>query len=279
VFNLDEKRMSFTEHLGELRVRLIRIATALVVTSVVGWMISGYLLDGLRWPLNEGMRRATEAVMAAAPKAADGTPILAEGDIPKVDWVTLTPQASFIVQMRLAMYFGLLVSFPVLVYQICAFIFPGLKTTERRIVVGILGGSSCLAVFGTATAYAGVLPFVMPYLLEYTPPDVHIQLELGSTLSFILTLIVGFAVAFQFPMFVLAGVLAGVVDSAMLIRYWRVAVVAIALVSAVLTPPDLISMSAMMAPLLLLYGFSILVAIVAGRRRNKPSDSTEITKV
>lgn len=83
MFNLDEKRMSFTEHLGELRVRLIRIATALVVTSVVGWMISGYLLDGLRWPLNKGMRRATEAVMALRRKRRTAPPFSRKATSPR----------------------------------------------------------------------------------------------------------------------------------------------------------------------------------------------------
>jgi len=279
VFNLDDKRMSFTEHLGELRVRLIRISAALLITFLLGWVASGSLVKLLQYPIDAGTASYNAWVESSSPKDADGKPIVDQTKMSHVEWQILSPQESFIVQLRLAMYFAVLCSFPVLVYQICAFIFPGLTTKERGAVLTILGGSSLLAVGGTVTGYFGVLPFVMPYLLNYVPEGININLQLSTTISFVLILIAGFGVAFQFPMFVLAAVFLNLVSVETLTKYRRIAVVVIAIVSAILTPPDPISMSIMMLPLVLLYEASIIIARIVTWRRKKNDASTEITPV
>lgn len=279
MFNFDEKRMSFIEHLGELRTRLIRIAISIVVTFILGFAISDHLLAAIQWPLNTGIERYNARQEQLAKERADKGEAPGKAAIEKVTWVTLAPQTSFVIYMKLAMYFSLVISFPVFLYQVCAFIFPGLKSTERGLIIAMLGGSFLLALFGVGTSYGGVLPFVMPYLLQYTPHNVVVQLELTETLAFILTIIVGFAIAFQFPMLVLAGVGIGVLNAAMLSQYRRIAIVLIAVISAVLTPPDVISMSVMMLPLILLYELSIIVAKIVEWRRNKKPASTDITPV
>lgn len=279
MFNIEDKRMSFTEHLGELRVRLIRICVTLIVTFFAGWAISGSIVKLLQYPIDTGTERYNDWVEASAPKDIDGNPIVDESKKSHVEWQILSPQESFVVQLRLAMYFAVLCSFPVLVFQVCAFIFPGLTPKERGVVLTILGGSSVLAVGGTITGYFGVLPFVMPYLLNYVPEGIAINLQLSTTISFILILIAGFGVAFQFPMFVLAAVFLDLVSVQTLTQYRRVAIVIIAVVSAILTPPDPISMSIMMLPLVLLYETSILVARVVTWRRAKNNTTTDITPV
>lgn len=279
MFNLDDKRMSFTEHLGELRVRLIRISAALLITFVLGWAASGYIVKLLQYPIDSGTQSYNAWVERSSPKDADGHPVVDQSKLSHVEWQILSPQESFIVQLRLAMYFALLCSFPVLVYQICAFIFPGLTPKERGVVLVVLGGSSLLAVGGTVTGYFGVLPFVMPYLLNYVPEGIKINLQLSTTISFVLILIAGFGVAFQFPMFVLAAVFLNLVSVEMLTKYRRIAIIVIAVVSAVLTPPDPISMTIMMLPLVLLYEISIIVARIVTWRRKKNEETTEITPV
>ena len=274
--------MSFTEHLGELRTRLIRVAVTLVVSFLVGWGISNHIVGALRWPIDSGMVAHNERVMAEWPKDAEGKPIPPEGEgLKTYEWVTQSPQEGFVVQLRLSMYFALLISVPVILFQICAFVFPGLRSNERGFIMSLLGGASFLALFGTMTAYFGVLPVLMPYLLAYNPVGIAQNLQLDKTMTFILVLIGGFAIAFQFPMFVVAGVFLDVVKVHMLTQYRRYAIVAIAIVAAVLTPPDPVSMTIMMIPLLVLYEVSILFArVITWRRgRKQEPESTDITTV
>lgn len=275
--------MSFTEHLGELRTRLIRVAFTLVATFMLGWFISNEIVNALRWPIDSGMADHNARIMETWEKGPDGKPIPPEdGGLRTYQWVTQSPQEGFIVQLRLAMYFAVLISVPVILFQICAFIFPGLRPNERGFIMSLLGGASVLALFGTITAYFGVLPYLMPYLLEYNPVGIAQNLQLGPTMSFILVLIAGFAIAFQFPMLVVAGVFLDLVKVSTLTTYRRYAIVGIAIGAAVLTPPDPVSMTIMMIPLLLLYEVSILLARVITWRRGgasgpKDSESTDIT--
>jgi sec-independent protein translocase protein TatC len=274
--------MSFTEHLGELRTRLIRVAVTLVVTFMAGWFMSNGIVNALRWPIDSGMEDHNARITASWPIGPEGNPIPPEeGGLRTYQWVTQSPQEGFVVQLRLAMYFALLISVPVILFQICAFVFPGLKPNERGFIMSLLGGSAVLAFFGTMTAYFGVLPLLMPYLLEYNPVGIAQNLQLGPTMSFILVLIAGFAIAFQFPMLVVAGVFLDLVKVSALTQYRRYAIVAIAIVAAVLTPPDPVSMTIMMIPLLVLYEVSIFFArIITWRRGRKVEpESTDITTV
>jgi sec-independent protein translocase protein TatC len=116
-------------------------------------------------------------------------------------------------------------------------------------------------------AYFGVFPLVLPYLLEWTPEGVTVQLRMSETINIILLGMVGFAVAFQFPMAVLALVYVGVLTPEMLRKQRRLAIVGLAVAAAVLTPPDPISMIIMLVPLVLLYEFSIVVGSFIARKR------------
>lgn len=279
MFNVEDKRMSFTEHLGEFRTRLIRISISIVVTMILGFAISDTLLKLMQWPIVSGVANYNAGILAHSPKDAAGTPMPPKDSIQNLTWVFLTPVAPIKLKITLAMYFALLFSFPVLVYQICAFIFPGLKPNERNIVMTILGGSSGLTIAGVLTAYLGVLPFAVPMLLTYTPPGVINQLEVGETIAFILTLLVGFAIVFQLPIFIVAAVMMGIIDIKMLTDNRKYAIVGIAIISAIFTPPDVYSMTSMMVPLFLLYEISIIVARIVTWRRNKKPASTDLTTV
>lgn len=264
--------MTFTEHLGELRVRLIRVSFCLVAMFFVGWFISVQLLQIIQWPLNEGTRRYNDWAIERAEKDAHGQPVDPKAILPPVQWITLTPQEALVCQLKISFFFALLIGFPFIIFQFCAFIFPGLRQEERNVILVAILGGTVLAVGGTFVAYFGVLPFVMPYLLQYNPPGVEIQLQLAPTISFILVLIAGFAIAFQFPMGVLMGVVMGLVSVDVLTNNRRLAVVVLAVVAAVFTPPDPYSMLIMMLPLYGLYEASILLAkAVAWWRGNKPA--------
>lgn len=258
--------MTFTEHLGELRDRIIYSAIAVVVSFVLCYGASNYLFYIIAKPLDP---LSQSSLVKWITQSGDPATAEAGAEAPKqaaAQWVTLNPLEGFLVNFKLAAYFSLLLSLPFIIYQICAFVFPGLKPTERRLVQVLLAGCSILGTVGVVVAYFGVFPLVLPYLLQWTPEGVTVQLRVSETINIILIGLVGFAIAFQFPMGVLVLVWLGVLTPQILREQRKLAIIGLAVASAVFTPPDPISMMIMLIPLVLLYEFSILVAVVVAKR-------------
>jgi sec-independent protein translocase protein TatC len=187
-------------------------------------------------------------------------------------WLTLNPLEIVFVKIKIAGYGGLFLAFPIVLYQICAFVFPGLKPKERRAINLLIFGCAILALAGVATAYIGVFPLVMPYIMMWVPEGVETMLRLNETLSIIIKGIAAFAIAFQFPVVVLVLVYMDLLSPETLKKYRRVAIVGLAVAAAMLTPPDPPSMIIMMAPLYLLYELSILLSYLIVRRKKAESE-------
>ncbi len=276
--SVDDIRMSFTEHLGELRTRLIRSCVALIASVFFCYLFSNFVIGLLAYPLTPLMEHGIvevpvdpetgEALEGAAPTDPESSrrPI----------FTIFNPLEFIIVKIKIAAYCGILLSFPFILWQICAFIFPGLHPNERRGVKILIFGCSGLALAGVLVAYMGVLPLVMPYLLMLIPADFVTvdQLRLSETITIIGLVIAAFAVAFQFPMIVLVLVYMGLLSPETLKRGRKIALIVMALVSALLTPADPISMIIMLVPLVLLYEMSILMSHVVVWRR-KEADETD----
>lgn len=271
-----EVRMTFTEHLGELRIRIIRSAIALALAFFICFFLFGYIFEIVSRPLRPLQEHniLVEDAQESPLTAEDGSqrPPLQERNVstdsPPV-WTALNPLEPFVVNMKLAAYFGLLVSLPYILYQACAFVFPGLKRNERRAVLILLIGCSVCALLGVAVAYFGVFPLVLPYLMQYAPEGVQIQLRMNETVSMVMLGLIGFALAFQFPMIVMVLVYMDLITPDTLRRGRRFAIVGLAFLSAILTPPDPFSMLLMAGPLVLLYEASIWASYVVVRYRDR----------
>lgn len=272
-----ELRMTFTEHLGELRIRLIRSVLALGVGFLVCFFLFNYIFEIVSRPL----RPLQVSNIFVSEKAPEDSQETSEGAAPKQTttsktqspvWTVLNPLEPFVVNMKLAAYFGLLLALPYIIYQACAFVFPGLKPNEKRAVLILLFGCSALAIFGVAVAYFGVFPLVLPYLMQYAPEGVQVQLRMNETVTMVMIGLVGFAIAFQFPMVVLILVYLDLLTPDQLRSWRRFAIVGLSFLAAVLTPPDPFSMLLMAGPLVLLYEISIWgsYAVVRYRDRRRP---------
>lgn len=276
----DEKRMTFTEHLGELRTRIIRSLIALVVAIFLCYLFSNTIFEQLARPLAP---LSVRGIVTAdpAPDAAAPAPVQAPGAEPRkaparqLEWTVLNPLEFVLVQFKIAGYGGFLLALPYILWQLMAFVFPGLHPHERRMVQILIAGCSALAVVGVAVAYFGVFPLVLPYLLEWTPAWVQVQLRITETLNIIIKGLVGFALAFQFPMAVLILVYLGLLTPQTLREYRKIAIVGMAFLSAVLTPPDPFSMMVMLTPLVLLYEASILLSYLVIRRKRQNAENAE----
>jgi len=255
-----EGRMTFTAHLGELRTRMIRSMIAVVVGFIACYVFSENLIEAISYPLKplQGEKQVQES--------EDGE-ILTEYD--DVIWITLNPLEPILVRLKIAAFGGLFFAFPYVLYQGCAFIFPGLTVRERRAVKMLLSGCTFLALGGSAVAYWGVFPLILPYLIQFAPDFVEVQLRLNETISLILKGIMGFAIAFQFPMVVVVLVYLGILTPETLKVYRKHAIICLFVVGALLTPPDPISLVLMAMPLVLLYEISIWLSYIVVRRKKK----------
>ena len=103
-----------------------------------------------------------------------------------MEWTVLNPLEPVLVKLKIAAYGGFLVSMPFIIFQICAFIFPGLTSSERKVVRICIFGCSILGVGGVAVAYWAVFPLVLPYLVTFAPSFVNVQLRMNETLSLLL---------------------------------------------------------------------------------------------
>lgn len=268
----DEKRMSFTEHLGELRMRIIRSCIALGVSVIFCYIVSNQIFELLAWPLSplssHGIIKieGTNSEQTEVPVTSQGVNV---SRMHGIEWTVLNPLEFILVKIRIAGYGGLVLALPFILWQACAFVFPGLYPNERRVVQILLAGCSSLAIVGVGVAYFGVFPLVLPYLLEWIPEWVQVQLRLNETLSIIIKGLVGFAIAFQFPMAVLILVYIGLLTPQTLKQYRKVAIVVLAILSAILTPPDPFSMIVMLLPLALLYESSIWLSYLVLVRKRK----------
>ena len=243
-----EARMTFTEHLAELRVRIIHSAIAIFGCFIVAYIFSNQLLELITAPLR---------------------------NVEGISWTSLDFLEGFLTRVRISGYCGLAIASPYVIYQVCAFVFPGLKPGERRAVQFLLGGGCFLMIAGVSLAYFGILPTVLPYIVEYNPDFVTTNLQLKKNVTLLFQFYGGFALGFQFPMVVLILVYMDLLSPATLRAYRRLAIVGIFFMAMLFTPPDPFTMLMMGGPLVLLYEVSIWLSYLIVRRRKKEQEQQE----
>lgn len=223
---IEDKPQSILAHLEELRWRVLRIFIAIVVGGLVALVFH----DQLRAILEAPFRTAA----------------------PANDLQTLNPTEQWGVLMRIALFGGILLASPVVLYQVWAFIQPALTKKERNWAVPIVGALVVLFVSGVVVGYV-TLPKGLEFLLDIFP-DVESNLRLGDYYSFTLRFLFAFGVAFLFPVFLFAAAAAGVISSSQLARWRRWAVLIIVIGAALITPSgDAFSLIVLSAPLYLMY--------------------------
>jgi sec-independent protein translocase protein TatC len=229
--------LTFLEHLEELRVRLLRSALAVAVGMVAGWFAAPYVLD---WLVRTTVGHATVL-----------SPIEALGE-----------------RFRLALFLGGCVAAPAVLYQVWAFVVPGLLRRERRLILPLVMLSLVLFAAGVAVALLLVVPIALQALNVFLTPAMTAQYRLSYVLGFVYNLCLATGVVFQLPLAVAALTLMRVVSSRFLIRKWRLALVGTVVVSALVTPGDVVVAQFLLGvPLLLLYLLSVAVAWILERFR------------
>lgn len=244
----DEKRMSFIEHLEELRWRLIRCLLAVLVTTIVCWVGRDGMLSFLLRPLYKAWVEV------------DGLP-----EPEPLHYASLLEP--FVTYLKLSLVGGIFFAAPVIFYQLWKFISPGLYPHERRLTMAFVLVSSVLFIGGSLLAYAIVFPIGFRFFLEFATgagagSGLAPVLMVEEYLSFAVRLLFAFGLVFELPILITFLAIADIVDYKQLFKFSRYFIVFSFVIGAVLTPPDVLTQMMMAVPLILLYFLSILVAFL-----------------
>ena len=171
-------------------------------------------------------------------------------------------QETFFTAMKVAFCGGFIISLPVIFWQLWLFLAPGLYDHEKKLVVPFVFFATLMFLLGAAFAYYIVVPIGFDFLIAFGNSVVSVLPSIGKYVGFFTKLMIGFGIAFELPVITFFLAKIGIVNDQMLKDFFRYAVVLIFIISAILTPPDVISQVLMAAPLLILYGVSIYIAKV-----------------
>jgi len=244
---LEGTEQPFVSHLIELRDRLVRalLAVAIAFAALCVWPGPAGLYDLLAAPL-----------VAHLPK---GTTLIATNVI-----------SPFIVPLKITLLAAFLIALPVVLYQVWAFVAPGLYSHEKRLVLPLVISSTVLFIAGVAFCYFFVFGQVFRFIQGFAPKSITAAPDIEAYLGFVLTMFIAFGATFEVPVAVVVAARLGVVEIAQL-RAWRgYFIVGAFIVAAIITPPDVVSQLSLAIPMCLLYEAGIWAAQVFIRRTQAP---------
>jgi sec-independent protein translocase protein TatC len=243
---MDEKKLPLTAHLQELRKRLILSFVAIGVGFFVCYAFKELLFDILAAPLLKVMPIGGSLIFTSVAEA-------------------------FFTYMKVAFIAAVILVSPFILYQIWAFVAPGLYQKEKRYVVPfVLGGSLFFAV-GVLFAYFVAIPIGFKFLLGYATDFIKPLPSMKEYLSFSIKFLLAFGLVFEFPVVLVLLARIGVVDAKMLARQRKYAILLIFVFAAIITPPDFISQVLMALPLIGLYELSIFLSKIFGKKKEAPA--------
>ena len=254
----DDVEMGFFDHLRELRTRIVRALYGVVPGVIAGWLFKEQLLDLLLKPWIAAWHN------------------LDLGD-PQIHFAN--PLDPFVAYLKIAMVVGVLAGAPWIFWQIWGFIAPGLYRKEKRMALPFVFFSTVCFVGGAAFGYIIVFPMAFETFLGFggmlPSHDIVVQPTIMITeyLNLVTRLLLAFGIVFEVPVVVTFLAAMGMVNGFMLLRFSRWWVLIAALLSAILTPPDVASQIMMLVPLVVLYFISVGIAFVIGDRRKKRAEA------
>ncbi len=240
---------NFISHLIELRTRLMR-------------MVIGFVL----------------VFLCILPFANDVYALLAEPLLSKLpqggQMIATGVTTPFFVPMKVAMMAAFLISLPHTLYQVWAFVAPGLYAHEKKLMIPVIIASSLLFLAGMAFAYFLVFPVVFGFIVGTAPQGVAVMTDIGNYLDFVMTLFFAFGLAFEVPIAVVMAVRFGWVSITKLKEARGYVIVGAFVIGAIFTPPDIISQFMLAVPMWLLYELGIIVAKLTTKPKLEPKIHT-----
>ena len=240
----NEQKMSFFDHLEELRYRLIVILATFLACFLAIYPFAESLFIILRKPIAEQL-------------------------------YMLSPAEAFVVYLKIAMFGGLIVSLPMTLYQLWAFVAPGLYRHEKRYGVAFIALGMLFFSIGGGFAYAVVLPFGLKFLLGYGGDLIKPIISVSNYITFATTTISMFGVVFELPLLAVFLARMGIITPALLKAQRRMAILGAFVVGAIFSPPDAFSQILLAVPLVILYEISIWACVVFGKKAAETDELQE----
>jgi sec-independent protein translocase protein TatC len=302
--------LTFTEHLEELRYRLLVCCAAMVVAAIGGYFLAPAGLRFLIKPLEranfgvgfqpkdleirvdaQGRMRLVppsepnpadakpsrnpryRVVLRREGAAPDAPPLAVIGDSPQISMIYLRPADPFLLILKVTLIIALILSLPVMIWQMWLFIAPGLTTRERKWAAPVIISGSLLFPIGVTFAYF-LLTYALRFFARYAVAGLEQQLDVRAYLGFALTTMLSFGTVFELPVVVLMAAQAGLVSPGTLRRRRKEVFVLILIGSAILTPTtDPFTLMAMTLPLYALFEGSIWVAQATSHKKHEPDEA------
>lgn len=262
----EELRMPFWSHLEELRKRIVFVLIAVAAGFGISFSFSEDLLGILLLPMNMKI-----GLQAAFPYVAF-TP---NTEIQQLYFTTLTEP--FMSHLKIAFVAGLILSVPVILFQIWKFISPGLLPRERRYTGYFVVFSTLFFISGVVFCFFLMLPFAVPFLMGYKTEHLKAIVTIGQYIDFTLKFLLGAGAVFELPLVIILLSRMGVISPIGLAKFRKFAFLISFILGAILTPtPDVFNMTLMSLPIYFLYELGILGARILGRK--KESESKDLTK-
>ena len=236
-----DRLQTLTDHLTELRDRLVKSAYAVTATSIVAWYFSERLLELIERPIVEYL--------------------------PSHKLVTLGPTDAFMAHLKIAITAGIVLACPIWLYQIWRFVAPGLYSKERKYTAVFIMSGTVLFTIGVLFAYFLVLPTGLKFLLQFGSSSSAPMITLPAYLSFFNTMILVFGASFELPLVLVILGIIGLIDQRFLREKRRYAIVLLSILSAIITPPDIMSMLMLLIPMMALYEISIILVGLTSRKK------------
>jgi len=235
---LQDRKMSLIDHLEELRRRLVICVLTVLACSIFSYFYSDKILAILKRPFPHSL-------------------------------VFIAPQEAFVITLKIALFGGIIFALPMIIYHVWQFISSGLKKKEKRYLLFYSPFSLLLFLTGASFAYFLVVPVGLRFLLSFGGSSLEPMISISKYLSFITLMILAFGIVFELPLVLMFLVMIGIVSPQLLAKKRKVFIIAIFVLAAILTPPDVFTQILLALPLIILYEVSIWLAKIVAVRRGE----------
>jgi sec-independent protein translocase protein TatC len=229
-----EEKLPFTEHLEELRWRLIIIIISVAVWFGLCYAFSEDIIRFVQKPLNQKL-------------------------------IFTSPTEAFLVNIKVAFFVAIFLSIPVIIYELWEFISPGLLEKEKKYTLPFIISAVVCFVIGSSFSYYIVLPAVTRFILSFAGNELKPMISVNNYISFVGRFMIGSGIIFEFPVVIFFLSKIGIATPEFLSQKRGYAILGIFILSAIITPPDIVTMFIMAIPLLVLYEISIIIARLFGK--------------
>jgi sec-independent protein translocase protein TatC len=257
----EEKRMTFLDHLEELRWRLVRSAIAVLLVAIVLWIFQEWILENIFLTMKNADFITFKLTCEYIGICVEDVEVLL---------MSTTVSGQFSYALLMSFLGGIVIAFPFIFYQLWSFVRPGLKYNEKSVAKGIVFYVSMLFFLGISFGYFVVAPMAIQFFGSYQIHGaIHNNFTIKSYMSTVISTVFYTGLLFLLPVLAYLFTKIGVMSSQFLKKYRKHAIIAILILAALITPPDLISQVIVGVPILLLYEVGILVSKRVEKRREK----------